>query len=101
LLHAAVGRLANDADVDTGVLPLIATSSTMLESATKELVSWIQTDLDGHQPAEIVAAITVSDPPHCQPIGTARHPSRQQRIHRRPIRTHGIPVSRSVATHNS
>lgn len=58
LLHAAIGR-PDDPHVDTGVLPLIATSATMLESATEELVSWIQTHLDGHHPDEIVAAVDV------------------------------------------
>ena len=38
LLRAAIGRSADDAHVDTGVLPLIATSSAMLESASNELV---------------------------------------------------------------
>jgi AcrR family transcriptional regulator len=59
LLRAAIGRSADDAHVDTGVLPLIATSSTMLESASNELVCWIRTHLDGHRPTEIVAAVDV------------------------------------------
>lgn len=59
LLHTAIARPEDDAHVDTGVLPLIATSTTMLESATKELVSWLQAHLDGHQPAEIVSAVDV------------------------------------------
>ncbi|MGK2882422.1 MAG: TetR family transcriptional regulator [Mycobacterium sp.] len=59
LLHPVIGRPADDPEWDTGVLPLIATSTTMLESATEELVSWIQIHLDGHHTNEIVAAVDV------------------------------------------
>ncbi len=59
LLQAAIGQPAADVHVDTGVLPLIATSSTMLESATGEFVSWMQDHLVGHQPDEIIASVDV------------------------------------------
>ncbi|MCP9271175.1 TetR family transcriptional regulator [Mycolicibacterium arenosum] len=59
LLRVALALSDDDSRVDTGVLPLIATSTTMLESASAQLIGWIQAHLPHHPPAEVTSAVDI------------------------------------------
>ncbi|BBE49268.1 TetR/AcrR family transcriptional regulator [Rhodococcus sp. D-46] len=59
LLGVQLGRSDDLTRMGTGVLPLLATSTNMLKSATEELVTWIQTHLRGDRAADVVPAVDV------------------------------------------